>query len=110
MKILSYDDSGYARFVKKLKRRAIPTDDVRESVTTIISEVAKRGDAALVDFAKKFDGATLKKSQLRVSDEELAAALAQVSKETKAAVAASRKNIHAFAERSMRKDWSYRNA
>ena len=58
MKILSYDDSGYARFVKRLKRRAIPTDDVRESVTTIISEVAKRGDAALVDFAKKFDGAT----------------------------------------------------
>ena len=110
MKILSYDDSGYARFVKRLKRRAIPTDDVRESVTTIISEVAKRGDAALVDFAKKFDGATLKKSQLRVSDKELAAALSQVSKETKAAVAASRKNIHAFAKRSMRKDWSYRNA
>lgn len=110
MKILRYDDSSYARFVKKLNRRAIPTDDVRDAVSGIISEVAKRGDAALVDFAKKFDQAALKKSQLRVSEAELAEARAQVSKETKAAVAASRKNIHAFAKRSMRKDWSYKNA
>ncbi|MDB4332616.1 histidinol dehydrogenase [Akkermansiaceae bacterium] len=110
MKVLSHSDSGYERFVKKLNRRAIPTDDVRESVSAIIADVAKRGDAALVDFAKKFDGATLKKSQLRVSDAELAAARAQVSPATKAAVAASRKNIHAFAKRSLRKDWSYKNA
>ncbi|MGJ8696472.1 MAG: histidinol dehydrogenase [Verrucomicrobiaceae bacterium] len=110
MKILRHDDSGFERFVKKLKRRAIPTDDVRESVTAIVDDVKKRGDAALVDFAKKFDKATLKKSQLRVTEAEMAAARSQVSKETKAAVAASRKNIHAFAKRSQRKDWSYKNA
>lgn len=110
IKTLSYEDSSYGRFVKTLKRRAIPGDDVREAVTGIVSEVVRRGDAALVDFAKKFDGACLKKSQLRVTDAELAEAQAQVSKETEAAVAASKKNIHAFAKRSMRKDWSYKNA
>ena len=109
IKTLSYEDSSYGRFVKTLKRRAIPGDDVREAVTGIVSEVVRRGDAALVDFAKKFDGACLKKSQLRVTDAELAEAQAQVSKETEAAVAASKKNIHAFAKRSMRKDWSYKN-
>lgn len=110
IKTLSYEDSGYGRFVKTLKRRAIPGDDVREAVTGIISEVVKRGDSALVDFAKRFDGASLKTSQLRVSEAELKVAKAKVSKETKAAVAASKKNIHAFAKRSMRKDWSYKNA
>lgn len=110
IKTLSYEDSGYERFVKSLNRRAIPGDDVREAVEGIVSEVVKRGDAALVDFAKRFDGASLKKSALRVSDSELNEARAQVSPETKAAVAASRKNIHAFAKRSLRKDWTYKNA
>ena len=110
MKILNHADSGYERFRKALNRRAVPTDEVQEAVAGIVAEVVKRGDAALVDFAKKFDGASLKKSQLRVSEAELAEARAQVTKETKAAVAASKKNIHAFAKRSMRKDWSYKNA
>jgi len=110
MKVLSYSDSGYAKFVKKLHRRAIPADEVRESVSAIIAEVVERGDGALVDFARKFEGAILRKSALRVSDAELAEARDQVSPETRAAVAASRKNIHAFAKRSLRKDWSYKNA
>jgi len=110
MKILTHEDSAYPRFVKKLYRRAIPSDQEREYVAEIIATVAKDGDKALVHFAKKFDNATITVKDLRVSDAEIEAAKSQVSKETKAAIAASRKNIHAFAKRSMRKDWSAKNA
>ena len=110
MKILSYEDAGYERFVKKLYRRAIPSDAVSESVAGIVGEVAKRGDKALVDFAKKFDGANLKVKDLRVGEEELAAARAQVTPMTRKAIAASLKNIHAFAKKSLRKNWSSKNA
>jgi len=109
MRVLSYGDAAYERFVKKLKRRAIPSDQERDYVAEIVAEVGKRGDAALVDFAAKFDNAKIRAKDLRVSEEEMAAARAQVSKETKAAIAASRKNIHAFAKRSMRKNWSRKN-
>ncbi len=68
MKILSYEDAGYERFVKTLYRRAIPSDAVSESVAGIVGEVAKRGDKALVDFAKKFDGANLKPKDLRLGE------------------------------------------
>ena len=110
MKILSYGDAGYERFVKRLYRRAIPSDAVSESVAGIVGEVAKRGDKALVEFAKKFDGANLKPKDLRVGEEELAAARAQVTPMTRKAIAASLKNIHAFAKKSLRKNWSSKNA
>ena len=109
MKILTHEDKGYAAFVRKLYRRAIPGDTLSEGVSAIIAEVAKKGDKALISFAQKFDGATLTPKTLKVSEEEMAAARASVSKETKAAIKASLKNIHAFASKSLRKDWSARN-
>ena len=110
MKILSHKDKGYAAFVRKLNRRAIPGDDVRDTVAAIIAGVAKGGDKALVEFTKKFDGASLAPTRLAVTPAEFAAARDAVSPATRDAVAASLKNIHAFAKRSMRKDWSAKNA
>lgn len=110
MKVLSHRDTGYSGFVKKLNRRAIPTDDVRDVVSGIINEVGNRGDKALVGFAEKFDRVKLTPSKLFVSEEEFAEARKLVKPTTRKAVAASLKNITEFAKRSMRKDWSYRNA
>jgi histidinol dehydrogenase len=110
MKILSFRDAGYERFVASLNRRAIPGDDVRDVVGGIIADVSKRGDEALIDFAERFDRVKLKPNELFVTPEEIAAARKVVAPSTKRAVAASLKNITEFAKRSMRKDWSYRNA
>lgn len=110
MRIVSYKDSGYSRFVKSLDRRAEPTDDVRGVVEGIVAEVRKRGDRALIDFSRKFDGVKLTSKSLFVSEKEFAAADAQVTPATRKAIAASRKNIHAFAAKSLRKDWKRKNA
>ena len=110
MKILSHLDPGYTPFVRRLNRRALPEPGTRDLVTQIIAEVAAKGDEALFTFTKRFDGATLTAKTLFVSDAEFAAAEAAVTAATKAAVARSLKNIHAFAKRSLRKDWSAKNA
>jgi len=110
MKIITHKDAGYAAFVKKLRRRAIPEDSVRDLVASIIADVATRGDEALVELTTRFDGATLKKKELFISEKEFAAAEAKVSDATREAVRRSLKNIHAFAKKSMRKDWSGKNA
>ena len=110
MKILSYLDPGYAPFIRRLNRRALPEPGTRDIVTAIIAEVAAQGDEALVAFTKRFDGATLTAKTLFVSEEEFAAAERAVTAETKTAVARSLKNIHSFAKRSLRKDWSAKNA
>jgi len=110
MKILSHKDKGYPAFVRRLKRRAIPGDDVRELVGGIISEVAKSGDKALCKYTQQFDGASLAPRTLAVTPAEFATARDLVTEGTRDAVARSLKNIHAFAKRSMRKDWSAKNA
>jgi histidinol dehydrogenase len=110
MKILSYLDPGYSPFVLRLKRRAMPEPGTRDLVTQIISEVATKGDQALFAYTKRFDGAALSAKNLFVSEAEFAAADTAVTAETKTAVARTLKNIHAFANRSVRKDWSAKNA
>ncbi|MGE9270290.1 MAG: histidinol dehydrogenase [Verrucomicrobiales bacterium] len=110
MKVLSFRDAGYERFVSGLNRRAIPGDEVKETVHGIIDQVASKGDRALFELAERFDGVKLTPKKLFVSEAEFESAKKAVSPATKRAVRASLKNITEFAKRSMRKDWSYRNA
>ena len=110
MKIISYTDPGYAAFVRRLNRRALPQPGVRELVSEIIAEVAAKGDEALVTFTKRFDNAKLTPKSLFITEEEFAFAEKSVTPATKQAIARSLTNIHAFARRSLRKDWSAKNA
>lgn len=110
MKILTHTDPGHAAFVRRLNRRALPEAGVRDLVSEIISQVATKGDDALIALTRRFDNAVLSRKTLFVTDEEFAAAAEAVTPATRAAVRRSLKNIHGFAKRSMRKDWSFRNA
>lgn len=110
MKILSHLAPGYASFVRRLNRRALPEDGVRDLVSEIIGQVAAKGDAALIELTRRFDKAELTSATLFVTDEEFAAARKVVTPATRTAVARSLKNIHAFAKRGLRKDWSAKNA
>ncbi|MGB1259791.1 MAG: histidinol dehydrogenase [Akkermansiaceae bacterium] len=115
MKVLSHKDAAYARFVKKLNRRALPGGaggagkHVEDIVASIIADVQKRGNAAVFEYTQKFDGLKLTAKSLFVSQAEIDEAYAAVDAETKKAVSASRRNIHAFAKKSMRKDWKATN-
>lgn len=111
MRILRYDQKNFASALRKLDRRYAPPAGVEAIVKGILDEVREKGDAALVEFSNRFDkaGFTAAK-QLRVTPAELAAADAAVDEATKKAIAASRKNVIAFAKRSLRKDWNGRNA
>lgn len=110
MKILCYNDPGYAAFVRRLNRRALPEDGVRELVADIIAQVAAKGDDALVTLTKRFDGADLNRKSLFVTETELGTAKAAVTPATREAVTRSLRNIHAFAKHGLRKDWSAKNA
>jgi len=110
MKVLSHKDADFAAMATMMKRRAVPTDALRDTVASIIAEVAAKGDEALLAFTQKFDGVTLTKKQLFVSDKEFAVAEKAVAPSTREAVSATLRNIHEFAKRSLRKDWSHKNA
>ena len=112
MNVLSYKDAGYAKFVSKLNRRATPGvagKKTEQTVATIIADVQKRGNAAVFEYTQRFDGLKLTAKSLFVSQAEIDEAYSLVDDDIKKAVAISRRNIHSFAKRSMRKDWKAKN-
>lgn len=79
-----------------LCRRNIPADDadVSRAVEEIVGRVAREGDAALRDYARRFDGVEL--TDLRVSSAEIEAAADAVAADVKAAIERAAANIEAF--------------
>ncbi|MDH4410613.1 MAG: histidinol dehydrogenase, partial [Verrucomicrobiales bacterium] len=111
MRILRYDQKNFASALKKLDRRYAPPAGVEAIVKGILDEVRAGGDSALIELSNRFDKAGFTNAkQLRVTPDELAAADAAVDEGTKKAIAASRKNVIDFARRSLRKDWTAKNA
>ena len=95
--------------VKTLNRRAEPDPAVRETVTKILAAIRAKGDAAVIEHTKKFDGAKLTPETLRVTQAEMDAAWASLSVDVKKTIEMSHKNVTSFAKRSMRKNWKTRN-
>lgn len=78
-----------------LTRRAARLEHAEAAVRPILEAVKTRGDKALLDFARKYDGFT--GSSVAVPEAELAAAAKRLSRGFRAAVAAAEKNVRAYA-------------
>ncbi|MFV0337847.1 MAG: histidinol dehydrogenase [Chthoniobacterales bacterium] len=109
MRTLRFDQANFEKKIAPLRRTATPEPGVQKTVSNILSQVARHGDSALLRYAKKFDHATLTAEQLRVTPEEIAEAQASLSRETLNLLKTSRKNVFAFAKKSLRKNWSMKN-
>jgi histidinol dehydrogenase len=72
-------------------------------VSAIVEEVRRRGDAAVIDFTKRFDGVELRPDQLRVSPDEVAAAT--VPAPLQAALAEAARRIEAFHRHQLPRSW-----
>jgi histidinol dehydrogenase len=81
-----------AAFVDARKQGA---DSVSEVVRAILDSVRKEGDAALLRYARKFDG--LGDQPVRVPESELAAALEEMPEEVRQAAQVAASNIREFA-------------
>jgi len=78
--------------------------DVEVAVRAIVNEVAARGDAALKDFTRKFDRLDLDRAGLKVTAEEIAAAIEACPAEALGALELARNRIEAFHRRQLPKD------
>ena len=80
--------------------RTIPTDSVEDVVAEIIANVRAKGDAALIEYEKKFDRADL--TSLLVSKEEIDEAIALVEPRFLDVLNKAAANIRKFHEKQKR--------
>jgi len=111
MNVLRHADNGFADRLRTLTAQSSLFDPVIEERTrAILQDVYTRGDAALLELTERFDGARLTADQLAVTKAELLAASVRADESLRAAVETTRKNVESFSRKSLRKNWSAKNA
>ena len=107
-------DAGAADFEPKFadllaaKREAAA--DVDEAAAKIIADVRARGDAALMEYSLRFDRIDVERASLRVSAEEIDAAVAACPKTALEALKFAHQRILAFHRRQVPKDENFTDA
>ncbi|HEY1153033.1 MAG TPA: histidinol dehydrogenase, partial [Pseudolabrys sp.] len=99
-----------ARFRAFLGAKREASADVEQAVRAILTDVEARGDAALIDYTRRFDRLTLTPATLRVPAAEIAAATAQCDPNALAALKLARERIEAFHRRQLPKDDRFTDA
>jgi histidinol dehydrogenase len=98
------------RFRAFLDTKREVSADVEAAVRAIVADVVARGDAALHDYTRQFDHFDLERTGLRVTAEEIAAALAACARHTLDALAFARERIEAYHRRQRPQDDRFTDA
>lgn len=99
MKIYNKDNCA-----ELLARGGFEDEKLFAAVKEIVSDVKKKGDAALFAYARKFDNTDLTRETIAVSPAEIEAAYAAVDKELLASLRLAVKNILAYHSRNVMQD------
>src|SRR5271163_3126356 len=94
---LSTRDPGFeAAFARLVEAKREVAADVDTVVAAIIEDVAHRGDSALVDYTRRFDGTDVAAVGLRLSSREIAEGAEAAPAETVAALQLAAERIESF--------------
>ncbi|WP_341280489.1 histidinol dehydrogenase [Paenibacillus sp. FSL H8-0537] len=99
MRIMRAEQFGLKREVE------YGSPEQNEVVRTIIADVRKEGDAALLRYTAKLDRAELTAAELRVTQAEIDAAYEQVDAAFLTAIREAAVNIRSFHEKQKRNSW-----
>ena len=86
-------------------------EKIVETTNNILVEIKKRGDEALLEFTKKFDGLVFSDaSDLEITQNDINAAFERVSSEQKEALMEAAKRIFTYHEKQKMESWSYNDS
>jgi histidinol dehydrogenase len=88
-------------FRQLLEAKREASADVDAAVTAIIEDVARRGDEALIEYSRRFDGVDLEVANLRLARDEVAAGAASAPPATIAALRLAAERIEVFHRRQL---------
>ena len=109
MKIVRTSDKGFEKEFKRIVNRGKSFDPTFEKkVSAILLGVEKRGDRALFEYTKRFDGVALTAKTVEVSPLEIREALCSVSKQETAVLSLAARRIDRYHKRQRLASWSYR--
>jgi histidinol dehydrogenase len=107
----SHDKERLAAKLGRIRERNVTLDaDLMSRVGSIVDDVRLRGDAALIDYAKQFDGCAMQPSELRISEEELRRLASSVDANILEALREAIRNVRHFHEHEKQESWEIETA
>ncbi len=110
MRLINFASKSARRDLATFCEGAIVPPEIVDSVAAILADVRARGDAAVADYAHRFDGAALKPSQFKVRPASLAAAAKRLPADQKRAMKAALANVKAYNQQGLPQNWTGQNA
>jgi histidinol dehydrogenase len=110
MKRLAFNDPGFFRKLGRFADRAVHrTGGVGETVSAILEDVRRRGDAAVLDYTERFDGFRCRAADLRIHPDRLKAAESALKPRQRQLIREAIRCVRAFHTRGLPADWTARN-
>jgi histidinol dehydrogenase len=108
MKILRAGQAGFSQFCRKnLLRGTVGFARVEKPVRSILGQIQKRGDAALFELTRKFDGWNPSPKTLQVKRAEILSAYRGFDREYKKALKVAAARIEKFHSLQKQASWSF---
>ncbi|MFA5688705.1 MAG: histidinol dehydrogenase [Kiritimatiellales bacterium] len=104
--IFKHVPNGRAKKVEDFIRRSPIEQDADQIAATVLNDIKRQGDVAVIRYANQFDGSNVTPRTLRVSEKDIAAAACEVDAKFKAAAKEAHKRISEFAQAGLRPDWT----
>lgn len=105
-RIVKWSAGSAGRELSAFLQRQTFDSRAESAAKTILSDIRKRGDVAVAKYVKRFDGVSLRPSELAVPTRMLVAARKKVEPKFAAAIRESHRRIVAFARKGLKKNWS----
>ncbi len=103
-------DAGFAKsFETLLNSKREASEEVGAVVSAILADVKARGDAAVIEYTERFDRPAQTSWQLRVTDDEIAAASSRTSADVLSALTLAHERIRAHHEKQKPLDHIYQD-
>lgn len=111
MNVIRHNEPGFADRLRDLAAASSLFDKtIEERTRGILDAVYTQGDAALLEFTERFDRAKLTAEKLAVTKAELLNCALKADENLRQAIEVSSRNIELFSRKSLRKNWSAKNA
>ena len=102
----SREKDRLAATLARIRNRNVALDEgILSKVSAIVQEVRARGDAALIDYAARFDDCVMQRTELRVDEEDLRRTAARVESRVLEAIREAIRRVRAFHELERRQSW-----
>ncbi|MGQ9781407.1 MAG: histidinol dehydrogenase [Nitrososphaeria archaeon] len=93
MRFFELNENNLTETLRLVRPSKETAHDVGNEISKIIDDVKRRGDAAVIDYTKKFDNVTLKPEEFKISREEILSAYKRVDANEIKALKTLEKNI-----------------